>query len=261
MSFIREAERRQTPAFIVAAIANSLAISPHQVRAAIKALLQNQHLIYSYEMGSSFLLENTLGPWSPTPGVWIVPPDIDPANWGDADDIVIPMEVGAAFGGEGHPTTRLCLQALYDLLGRGCGAIQGRGLDIGSGSGILSLAAVKMGCSSVLALDTDPCARHETRANVRLNHLEDFIRVDQLPLDRLEDGFDLVMANLRYPTLKEVARWAASHLHSHGVLVVSGLLLGELGRLKAHFATLGLEMVWEGVQKRWAAGCFKMKRG
>jgi ribosomal protein L11 methyltransferase len=261
INFIREAERRQTPVSLATAIAKALSISPHQVRAAIKALLQDQHLIYSYEMGSSYLRENTLGPWSPIPGFWMVPPDIDPANWEDAGEIVISMGGGAAFGSEGHPTTRLGLQALYELLGRGCTAIQGRGLDIGSGSGILALAAVKMGCTSVLALDRDPCARHETQANIRLNHLEDVIRIDQRTLDRIDEGFDLIMANLRFPTLKEVAIWAGSHLHAQGVLVVSGLLREELDRLKSNFASQGFESIWEGVEKRWAAGCFKMRRG
>jgi ribosomal protein L11 methyltransferase len=246
---------------IAATIATRLGVPPRQVRAAIKALLQSQDLIYSYEMGSSFLLENTLRPWSPIEGIWILPPDIRPAKWEGAGFIVIPMGAGAAFGSEGHPSTKLCLQALYDLYRHGDRAIRGRALDIGSGSGILSLAAAKMGCTSVLAVDTDPCARHETRVNTALNHLEDSVHVDERPLDEIDGGFDLVLANLRFPTLKTLAVWVADHLNDGGVLVVSGLFGAELGRLEPLYASRGLEMVWERADKRWASGCFKLNAG
>ncbi|MER3418714.1 MAG: hypothetical protein C4343_06405, partial [Chloroflexota bacterium] len=83
------------------------------------------------------------------------------------DDVVLALDPGMAFGTGLHPTTRLCLRALEDLAAAGILGSASRVLDLGSGSGILAIAAAKLGATSVLALDVDPIAVEATLANAR----------------------------------------------------------------------------------------------
>jgi ribosomal protein L11 methyltransferase len=89
------------------------------------------------------------------------------------DDLIIELDPGMAFGSGLHPTTRLCLEAMEGFLRPGSSV-----LDVGTGSGILAVAAARLGASHVLALDTDPLAVRVARENVALNKVEDVIRVE-----------------------------------------------------------------------------------
>ena len=95
------------------------------------------------------------------------------------DDIVIELDPGMAFGTGLHPTTRMCLQALEEHLEPGA-----RVLDLGTGSGILAIAAAKLGAGSVLALDNDPLAVKAVRANVQSNGVQDLVTVELGSLDK-----------------------------------------------------------------------------
>jgi ribosomal protein L11 methyltransferase len=259
-AYVRRAERRQTPAEIAATIGKLEKASIRSVRGAIKRLLSRQDLVYAYEMGCSFLIENTHRPWRASPRIWILPPERSHPEILDPSEVVIRMQAGASFGGDGHPTTRLCLQALDHLSGgsRDRTCFRGPALDIGTGSGVLALAAAKLGSPSVLALDTDPCARWEASANVALNHLESRIRIGPGPFEQLTEGYHLILANLRYPTLLRLLPWARRHLDAAGRLVVSGFLKTEAPALEAHFRAGGLALRWSGSRKRWAAGSFAL---
>jgi ribosomal protein L11 methyltransferase len=89
------------------------------------------------------------------------------------DDLLIELDPGMAFGSGLHPTTRLCLEVLEDALRPGQVV-----LDVGTGSGILSIAAARLGAARVLALDTDPLAVQIARENVALNRVEDVVQVE-----------------------------------------------------------------------------------
>jgi ribosomal protein L11 methyltransferase len=89
------------------------------------------------------------------------------------DDLVIELDPGMAFGSGLHPTTRLCLEALEDYLQPGT-----RVLDVGTGSGILAIAAARLGASQVLALDSDPLAVRVADENVVLNGVESVVRIE-----------------------------------------------------------------------------------
>jgi ribosomal protein L11 methyltransferase len=109
-------------------------------------------------------------------------------------------------------------------------------LDIGTGSGVLSMAAVKLGAERVVALDVDTLALHEARNNVRLNAMDHRIMVTADPLENLIGiEFDLIMANLRPPTLREIlplveklsaedARWVLSGFRIEAVEDIAQML-------------------------------------
>lgn len=258
VALIQSSDRRLTSVDITTAISRNKGLSSRRVRLAIRSLLNAQCLIYSYEMGCSFLLENTRRCWRPTANVWILPPKCSPPKRIDTEAIVVRLAAGAAFGSGEHPTTILCLQALDHLyrINPHQICLKGTGIDIGTGSGILALVAAKLGCSSILALDTDPCAREETRANIFLNRLTSRVTVDAGSFEDIVDSFALILANLRYPTLLKMLPWAKEHLQPEGRLVISGYLADEMDRLENHFEAAGLRMHWRTTQKRWAASVF-----
>jgi ribosomal protein L11 methyltransferase len=151
------------------------------------------------------------------------------------DDVLL-VDPGRAFGTGTHETTRLCLAALESLSDHGP---LGRVLDVGTGTGILAIAAVRLGASLAAAVDLDPDAMESARIHGRLNHV---------PLHIVQgDGggcfrpavFDVVLANLTTPLLLERALELAGLTRPSGVLVLAGSLREDEEILRAVYAPLG----------------------
>jgi len=151
-------------------------------------------------------------------------------------EAVIRLDPGMAFGTGQHPTTLMCLRALEELLRPGMDV-----LDLGTGSGILALAAAKLGAASVLALDIDPQAAAVARENVRLNGLEVAVQVEEGGLDEaLRTAFDLAMANISAPVILGMAPALAEVLRPGGVLIVAGFSAESAERVSSALARTGL---------------------
>ncbi len=125
-----------------------------------------------------------------------VRPPWEPPLGGEAIDLVI--DPGQAFGTGAHPTTRLCLELLIGLE-------RGSVLDVGCGSGVLAIAAAKLGFGPVLAVDTDPAAIEATERNAAANGIELDVRLADARSDRLR-AVDIVLANLDLLTLGSLTR-------------------------------------------------------
>jgi ribosomal protein L11 methyltransferase len=117
---------------------------------------------------------------------WLRAPDYDPEH-----DILITLDPGMAFGTGLHPTTQLCAAALEDYVTAGM-----RVLDVGSGSGILSILAAKLGAREVVGVDTDPEALRASQENVVRNAVGDRVRIVQGSHDAAAGHYDLVVANI-----------------------------------------------------------------
>jgi ribosomal protein L11 methyltransferase len=126
-----------------------------------------------------------------------------------------------AFGTGLHPTTRGCLTLLQRI-----GPMPPRVLDVGSGSGVLALAALRLGAGKADCLDTDPVAVETTLANAAANALGDRLgaRVGSLPAIPPADPYPLVLANLVAAVLVELAEPLAAHTVVEGRLVASGII-------------------------------------
>jgi ribosomal protein L11 methyltransferase len=159
------------------------------------------------------------------------------------DEVVIDLDPGMAFGTGLHPTTRLCLQALED---RAEGGPLGRTLDVGCGSGILSIAAVKLGATRVLGLDIDPIAIEATEANARHNRVGKRIRARQGSVPTNEGPFDTVLANLIAGILVELAPHLATELAPGGTLIASGIFADREVAVREALEGAGLR-----VRNRW----------
>ncbi len=159
------------------------------------------------------------------------------------DEVVIDLDPGMAFGTGLHPTTRLCLQAIEDRAERGP---LGRALDVGCGSGILSIAAVKLGATRVLGLDIDPIAIEATEANARHNRVGKRIRAREGSVPTGEGPFDTVLANLIAGILVELAPHLAGELLAGGTLIASGIFVDREPQVREALAAAGLR-----VERRW----------
>ncbi|MCJ7510603.1 MAG: 50S ribosomal protein L11 methyltransferase [Dehalococcoidia bacterium] len=150
-------------------------------------------------------------------------------------EAVIRLDPGMAFGTGQHPTTLMCLGALEELLRPGMDV-----LDLGTGSGILALAAARLGATSVLALDIDPQAAAVARENVRLNGLEAVVQVGEGGLDEaLRANFDLVMANISAAVIVEMVSALAEVLRPGGVLIAAGFSAESAERVSSALARSG----------------------
>jgi ribosomal protein L11 methyltransferase len=139
--------------------------------------------------------------------------------------VVIDLDPGRAFGTGHHATTRLCLEALEERIAPGASV-----LDVGSGSGILSLAAALLGAARADAVDIDPAAVQATTANAARNGVQDVVRAaegslgEAWPFREPPVGhYDLVLANLNSGLIQELASLLLQALRPDGVALLSGV--------------------------------------
>ncbi|MDE2746524.1 MAG: 50S ribosomal protein L11 methyltransferase [Chloroflexota bacterium] len=169
---------------------------------------------------------------------------------GKPDEIVIDLVPGLAFGTGQHQSTRLCLGLLAEQ-------IQGgeRVLDVGTGSGILAVAAAQLGAASVVATDIDTLAVDAARQTVRQNRLAQRIRVQEgsIPTD---EQFDLVVANLTADLLQYLAEDLATALIPGGRLIVSGLIAPRQDEVATALTNRSLQLQTVRTEDEWRALLF-----
>jgi len=173
-----------------------------------------------------------------------------------ADDIIINLDPGMAFGTGKHASTRLVLEHMQVMADAGLNPL--RVLDVGCGSGILSIAAVKRWAdATAVALDRDPIAVQACAQNALLNQVANRIDSSQTPLAEFSEHFPLVLANIQAHVLRDlkeklVARTAApgqlfdkdgAVLPNGGTLVMSGLLTTQAQAIADEFVTAGMKLV------------------
>ena len=167
-------------------------------------------------------------------------------------DVVLALDPGMAFGTGLHPTTRLCLAALEVVADRG--ELAGtRVLDVGCGSGILAIAAVRLGARACLGVDTDPIAAEATIANARRNRLVRRIhaRVGSLPSG--EATFDVVLANLIAGVLVPLAVPLRDEVRPGGILLASGIFRDRETDVVTAFEAAGLTVTARTSEGDWVA--------
>ncbi len=178
-------------------------------------------------------------------------------------EVTIRLEPGMAFGTGLHPTTRLCLQALEAHLVPGSSV-----LDVGTGSGVLAIAAAKQGARSVLALDADPIAIGVARENVIRNGVDGIVTVQhgslpggedvpvhfvmEQPLSLLEAGqFDLVLVNILAPVIVGMAPALAARLSPGGRVIAAGLIESQERDVVQALQAQNLQIIERAQEKDW----------
>jgi ribosomal protein L11 methyltransferase len=156
--------------------------------------------------------------------------------------IEVYLSPGLAFGTGNHPTTRLCLNQIVD--DADAGRIAGsRILDLGSGSGVLAIAALKSGASSAWCLDIDETAVRAAKSNLVMSGVAERARVLQGTLPNLclpDTEFDYVLANITSRVLSDLATPIIDCAKTGGIILASGILEEQLGRVRDRFLDTGL---------------------
>ena len=165
--------------------------------------------------------------------------------------IVIEIDPGMAFGTGTHPSTQMCLQFLEEVI-PSFPRIPSV-LDVGTGSGILTIAARKMGVKKIAAIDIDPVAIDCARANARANRADRGIAFRTGSPEDLKTSFDLVVANLLPQELLSVAPALSRLTARSGKLIASGFLVKQEKEMAAAFQKQGFGKQSVRRQKGWAA--------
>ena len=188
----------------------------------------------------------------------IIPPWI---TIGETEREVIVLEPGMAFGTGLHPSTRICLEAIEDILQPGENI-----LDIGCGTGILSIAAVLLGANHVLAVDTDDIAVQATKENAERNRVAEYIRVESGSLKQVKilqtesQNNDLIVANILSHILMDLIQSGlATYVKPKGRIILSGILAEQVEPLVILAADADLELIDVRSEKDWRGLIFKRK--
>ncbi|MBI5887036.1 MAG: 50S ribosomal protein L11 methyltransferase [Deltaproteobacteria bacterium] len=166
-------------------------------------------------------------------------------------DIVIEIDPGMAFGTGSHATTKTCLKAMLMLIGKKI--IKPRKsafLDVGTGTGILAIAAVKLGFIKAAGTDIDPEAIRVARENIRLNKAT--VSLSTKPLEAVRGGFGCVAANILGNDLHRLGPALAAKTAAGGFIILSGLLVHERAGLIEAYAALGFKKVKTYLSGEWA---------
>lgn len=252
LDILNNATVRLTARAYIREISREFSLTLSQAKKVLTSLVKNQDVAYQDLYGSTYVMESFSKPVRITDRFFILPPDI--GSIAGPNDIDIRISVGISFGSGHHPTTRLCLSALDRLFfstGLPNHLQGGKAGDIGTGSGVLAMAACLAGMSKCMAWETDPNAVSEACWNVAANGLEDRINVIHGIMTAQDLRLSLVMANLRFPTLKQIAPDIYSILVPGGHLILSGVRAWEMDNLKTHYSAMGFSIDWEREEKQW----------
>jgi len=171
---------------------------------------------------------------------------------------VIVLDPGLSFGTGRHPTTAFCLR---QVVARRRQQREQSFLDIGTGSGILAIAAAKLGYKPVQGVDFDPDSVRTARLNAARNRVLDRLRfvrrdVTRFPL-RARDQFSLVCANLISNLLLSRVEPIAARVRPGGILVVAGILKEEFPQVRQAYEAAGLKLVASRIEQEWRSGAFR----
>ena len=165
-------------------------------------------------------------------------------------DLEVVLDPGLAFGTGSHATTRMCLVLLDDIIGH---QAPERMFDLGTGSGILAIAAAYLGIGDVLAVDIDSMAVSVACENVQNNNADDRVRVAEGGMEAAEGLYGIITANLSASLLKRLALNMAEHLKPGGWLIISGFLEDESAEVMEAFTHSGLKVERIMNEKVWVA--------
>jgi ribosomal protein L11 methyltransferase len=166
-----------------------------------------------------------------------------------SDELIIELDPGMAFGTGTHPTTVMCIQALEK-----CVQPNDTVIDVGTGSGILSIAAAMLGAKSVKALDLDPVAVDSAKLNVKLNKVQNVVSVSQNNLlDNIKEPVNIIVANILAEIILRFIDDAYRLLEKDGFFITSGIIQAKKQEVKDGLIRAGFVIEETLVMEDWVA--------
>jgi ribosomal protein L11 methyltransferase len=261
LSILEEAGSYYTQCGLVKAVRERISTVPREmVRCAVKSMVLSGVLAYVHKCGSTCLALRPSGALRVSDRI-VLQRDSGPDPLVQ-DGIVVRLASGASFGAGDHPTTRLALRGLdfaVAQLARRKLPCSAAALDIGTGSGVLAIAAAKLGVGQVMGIDNDPVACHEALANAKANDLRQKVNILYGTLAEFSAGpFDLLLANLRPPTLAAILDRMIELMNPEGgYWILSGFREQERSALISVLPNRACEM-WSATEKTWCAEVFHL---
>lgn len=167
-------------------------------------------------------------------------------------EVVLEIDPGMAFGTGTHETTSLCLKLMEKYLGDA--AAEKKVLDVGCGSGILSIAAALAGCTDVLGVEIDDDAVRVAKENVELNKVQDTVKIVQGDLTKgIDYKADIVVANLMAELVIVLSESTKEHMAENGVFISSGILVEKQEKVSAALEEAGFEIIEIVEDGEWCA--------
>lgn len=174
------------------------------------------------------------------------------------NELVIEIDPGMAFGTGTHPTTSLCIRLLEKYIEPGKDAV----LDVGCGSGILSIAAALLGAEDILAVDIDPVAVAVSKENIELNGLAAKVQIKEGDLTKgLNVKADIVVANLMADLVIMLSKDVAGHLKGKGIYISSGILIEKQAEVAAAIRECGFKIIEIQEEGEWCAIAAQLREG
>ncbi|ASS91971.1 50S ribosomal protein L11 methyltransferase [Aeribacillus pallidus] len=165
------------------------------------------------------------------------------------DELIIELDPGMAFGTGTHPTTVLCIQALEKKVQKGNVVI-----DVGTGSGVLSIASALLGADKVIALDLDPVAVDSARLNVKLNKVQHLVQVKQNNLlDDIDVKANVIVANILAEVILRFVRDAHERLENGGYFITSGIIQNKKHEVEQALIEAGFTIEETMTMEDWVA--------
>ncbi|MBF0226976.1 MAG: 50S ribosomal protein L11 methyltransferase [Desulfobacterales bacterium] len=235
-----------------------LGVDRKQVKLCIKKLIEKEEVVFNFEHGHTFLERSFNKPVQLSNYVVIKPSNISYQK--KNKEIVVNIEKGISFGDGRHPSTRLAIKGIeYCLVD--LGMLKDKNdtsvLDIGTGSGILAIVSLLFGIKKAYGLDIDLNAIQEAKLNASNNCLyDDRIQISNVLLESLNLRFDLILANLRYPTLYKIADKINSICLEEGFVVLSGIRDDEANIIKDIYSR-SFSIIWSEGEKGWESIVFR----
>ena len=244
-------------------ICKSYGIERRHARVLVRELILKGELEYIYKHGFSFVEISFNKPVRLADKVYVKPPEI--SFLGNPDDIVINIRKGTSFGNGKHPTTCLSVRAIEKCMMQKKNdekniSCYNKVLDVGTGTGILAITAVKLGARMAVGTDIDMRSLFEARKNVELNNIEDSVEIISENIENITDEYDLITANLRYPTLLSLYQALIKLTKPEGLLILSGIKDDEKQELLETYTKTFFECIHISSLKDWVCMCFRKIR-
>ena len=242
-----------TPLTLEKKIYEEHGLNRKKCKSIIRNLVAIGELTYTYEFGRTFLEPSFARPVRVSEHIVLQPPGHH--HSAKPNDVVVKIKAGASFGAGNHPTTRLALKGIeFVLLGDWAGDKKPNTnvLDIGTGSGVLLITAILCGMQSGLGVDIDACARVEAAENFRINGLDDRGAGSGQSLADIHQRFSVILANLRFPSLKKMLFQINENADKNCFLILSGIRDHELDDLLKAYEKIQFEKIWAGNELGWS---------
>ncbi|MCE5212694.1 MAG: 50S ribosomal protein L11 methyltransferase [Deltaproteobacteria bacterium] len=176
----------------------------------------------------------------------------------DSRDIVIEIDPGMAFGTGQHASTRMCIEAIEDIIVNDRSIKEWKVLDVGCGTGILGITAAKVGAQDVVCVDTDRKAVEIAGENAVINNVKTSLRTFNKNAAAVNEPRNLIIANLTSKLLLELREHLIQLLLPEGYMIISGIIEQDAKNVEKHFSAAPLALHREITEKEWV--CYVLKK-